>query len=200
MKPVIIIGSGGHARVLLDILISESRPILGRTDLYLKGSSVSSAFFNIPLIGTDENIFDYPPDSIHLVNGLGMIPGPQLYHRREIYQRFKQHGYTFPAIVHPSAILAGNVTLMEGVQIMAGAVIQTGTIIGENCIINTRAAVDHDVVVGSHVHLAPGSTVCGNVTIGEGTFVGAGSTIIQGIEIGVNCIIKAGSIVTHNIN
>jgi sugar O-acyltransferase (sialic acid O-acetyltransferase NeuD family) len=200
MKPVILMGSGGHARVLLDILNRLSQPILGFTDLPKQRNNLSPAFLNLPMLGTDEEIFNYPPDAIHLVNGLGMIPGPGIFRRRDIYQKFKHYGYTFPAIVHPSAVLAEDVILREGVQIMAGAVIQTGTVIGENCIINTRAAVDHDTVVNSHVHIAPGTTVCGNVTIGEGTFVGAGSTIIQGIKIGANCIIKAGSVIKHNLN
>ncbi len=197
MKPVIIIGAGGHARVLLDTLSQVSCTILGFTSLCLQRNITSDAFFELPLLGTDEQVFSYPPETIYLVNGLGMVPGSGFLRRRDIYHKFKHKGYTFANIVHPSAVLAANVTLLEGAQIMAGAVIQTGTVIGENCIINTRTAVDHDVMIGSHVHLAPGTTVCGNVTIGDGTFVGAGSTIVQGIEIGANCIIRAGSVIKH---
>jgi sugar O-acyltransferase (sialic acid O-acetyltransferase NeuD family) len=200
MKPVIIIGSGGHARVLLDILLRKSQAILGFTDLPHQKNSLSPPFLNIPLIGSDEQIFNYPPDAIHLVNGLGMIPGPGLFRRRDIYQKFKDYGYTFATIVHPSAVIAEDVILSEGVQVMAGAVIQTGSVIGENCIINTRTAVDHDTVLGRHVHLAPGTTVCGNVTIGEGSFVGTGSTIIPGIKIAANSIIKAGSLIKYKLD
>jgi len=198
-RPVIIIGAGGHARVLLDTMINTSYIVIGLTDLYPQNAQALQAYFNIPLIGSDDIILNYPPDTIHLINGLGMIPGPQLHRRMQVYQQFTACGYTFPAIVHPTAFLAGNVTLMDGVQIMAGSVIQTGAAIGENAIVNTRVTIDHDTIIGSHVHLAPGATISGGVSIGSHVFVGAGSTIIQGIKVAAHCIIGAGSVVTRNV-
>ena len=198
-RPVIIIGAGGHARVLLDTLINTSYIVIGLTDLHPQNAQAPHVFFNIPLIGSDEIILNYPPDAIYLINGLGMIPGPQFNRRMLVYQRFTACGYTFPVIVHPSSVLAGNVTLKDGVQIMAGSVIQTGAVIGENTIVNTRVTIDHDTVIGSHVHLAPGTTISGSVSIGSHAFVGAGSTIIQGIKVAANCIVGAGSVVTRNV-
>ena len=198
-RPVIIIGAGGHARVLLDTLLSASYSVIGLTDIHPNKLLNPHLFFNIPLLGPDETIFHYPPDTIYLINGLGMIPGPNFHHRRQIYQQFKACGYTFPAVVHPSAVLAANVDINDGVQIMAGSVIQTGAVIGENTIVNTRVTIDHDAVIGSHVHLAPGTTISGGVIIGCDTFVGAGSTIIQGINIAEHCIVGAGSVVNRNV-
>jgi UDP-perosamine 4-acetyltransferase len=198
-RPVIIIGAGGHARVLLDTLLSASYSVIGLTDLHPHKFNNPHLYFNIPLLGPDEMIFHYPPDSIHLINGLGMIPGPNFHHRMQIYQQFKASGYTFPAVVHPSAVIAANVEINDGVQIMAGSVIQTGAIIGDNTIVNTRVTIDHDAVIGSHVHLAPGTTISGGAIIGSHTFVGAGSTIIQGIHIAEHSTIGAGSVVIRNV-
>jgi sugar O-acyltransferase (sialic acid O-acetyltransferase NeuD family) len=198
-RSLIIIGAGGHARVLLDILIHESYKILGATDINININNYEawSELFGVSVIGTDDVILDNNKNSIYLVNGIGMMPGSSV--RYQIYEKFKGLGYTFAGVIHPSAILASHVKLSEGVQIMAGAVIQTGVMVGENTIINTRAVIDHDSYIGRHVHLAPGTTVSGGVSIGEGTFIGAGTTIIQGIQISPHCIIGAGSVVTRNI-
>ena len=82
---------------------------------------------------------------------------------------------------------------------MAGAVIQAGVRVAENTIINTKTSVDHDCQIGSHVHLAPGVTVCGNVKIGDSVHVGSGATIIQGIIVGPRCLIGAGTLVRSNV-
>jgi UDP-perosamine 4-acetyltransferase len=195
-RSLILLGTGGHAKVLLDTLVHQSHNILGIT-------SPNSNFFNnddlfnIPIIGDDDEIFYYGTNSIYLVNGVGMMPGKNT--RCKLYEKFKKQGYTFARVIHPSTILATDVELSAGVQIMAGSVIQNGVVIGENSIINTRVAIDHDSYIGKHVHLAPGATISGGVTIGEGTFVGAGSTIIQGIHISDHCIVAAGSVVTQNV-
>lgn len=194
-RPLIIIGAGGHARVLLDTLLNQSNKIIGITnpDPNKFGHYIS----DIPIIGNDDLILNYCPNSIYLINGIGMMPGKST--RYQLYEKFKNHGYTFTKIIHPSAVLASNVQLLAGVQVMAGVIIQTSVVIDENSIINTRVAIDHDSFIGKHVHLAPGVTVSGGVSIGEGTFVGAGSTIIQGIKIAAHCIIGAGSVVTRDI-
>lgn len=195
-RPLILMGAGGHARVLLDILLGPANMIIGITSP--DPHAVGKHLFDRPIIGNDECILNYDPETICLVNGIGMMPGSNT--RNQIYERFKNHGYTFTRVIHPSAVLASHVELFEGVQIMAGAVIQTGVVIHENCIINTRVALDHDSSIGKNVHLASGVTVAGAVSIGEGTFVGAGATIIQGIEIAAYCTIAAGAVVTQNLS
>ena len=194
-RPLIIIGAGGHARVLLDTLLSQNNNIIDITNP--EPHKIGNYVFDIPIVGNDDFIFNYHPNDIYLVNGIGMIPGKNT--RYQLYERFKNHEYTFIKVIHTSVIIASNVKLFAGVQIMAGAIIQTGVEIHENSIINTRVAIDHDSFIGEHVHLAPGVTVSGDVSIGEGTFVGAGATIIQGIRIADHCIIAAGSVVTQNI-
>jgi len=193
--PVIIVGAGGHARVLIDTLVKNSIPILGLTDN--KPEQVGRKVLGLTVIGSDDEILQYSPESVHLVNGLGAIKSTN--RRRSLYEKFKEMGYTFASVVHPSTVLARDVHLAEGVQIMAGVIIQTSSSIGENSIINTGATVDHDCVIGAHVHLAIGVTISGGVFIGQGTFVGASATVIQNISIGENVTIAAGAVVIDNI-
>lgn len=194
-KPVIILGSGGHARVLINILKLCDIKIIGITDPMLPKSYVLSS--DIPYLGDDENIFKYPPDKLFLVNGLGSTG--KYDKRKMLFDKFKNHGYSFASLLHPSVIIAQDVKLTEGVQVMAGVVIQPGSVIGKNTIINTKVSVDHDCQIGSHVHLAPGVTLSGNVKVGDETHIGTGTNIIQNVNIERNCLIGAGSLVLNNI-
>lgn len=193
--PVIIIGAGGHAKVLIDALRLSSTPILGIVDAgdEKRGANLSG----VPVIGDDNEVLKYRADEIILVNGIGSVKRPE--RRREVFDRFKSMGYDFANVVHPSAVIASDVVLSEGVQIMAGSIVQPGCVIGANAVINTRASVDHDCSIGDNVHLAPGVTISGNVRIGNGSHVGTGSAVIQGITIGENSVIGAGAAVIKDI-
>lgn len=190
---MILIGGGGHARVVLDMLLSSGITVLGITEKCKQ----MAVLFNVPVVGDDNVILDYSPDEIMLANGLGFAGSMEK--RAQIYNLFKKKGYQFETLIHPSAVLSPMAYLKEGVQVMAGAVVQVGSCIGENTVINTRASVDHDCVIGNHVHIAPGATVAGGVKIGDNTCIGAGVTVIQGVSIGRNSIVAAGAVVVHNI-
>ena len=194
-RPVIIIGAGGHTKVLIATLILLRREIIGvmEANHEKQGGLLST----IPIIGGDEAIKNYKPEGIELVNGIGSAGSP--HRRMEIYQKFKKQGYQFAGVVHPSAIVMSDVQFGEGVQIMAGAIIQPGVCIGDNAIINTGVILDHDCIIGEHTHIAPGAVLSGGVHIGVGSHVGTSATIIQGIQIGENSIIGAGAVVIKNI-
>ena len=191
--PVIIIGGGGHAKVLLDTLQMCHRDVLGITDV----NPELQAVLGIPVMGDDEAVLSHPPGQVQLVNGIGSVSQPVL--RKEIYEKFKASGYTFSQVIHPSAIISKESTLAEGAQVLAGSVVQTGCWIGENSIINSRASIDHDCRIGNHVHIAPGVTLSGNVEVGELTHIGTGAAVIQGIQIGRKSIIGAGVTITKNV-
>lgn len=193
--PVIILGAGGHAKVLIDALRLRSVELLGVTDADLgkRGQSL----LGVSIIGGDEEIAKFPAETIRLVNGLGSVCVG--LHRRGLFERFKSDGYQFVSVSHPSVIIAPDVVLSEGAQIMAGAVVQVGCRIGKNVIINTRAAVDHDCYIEDHAHISPGATLSGGVRVGENTHVGTGATVIQNIRIGCNCLIAAGAVVVRDV-
>ena len=192
--PVIILGAGGHAKVLFEVLRVQGRCVIGVTSA--EAGSKGSLFCGVPVLGGDEALLNFTPQQVELVNGIGSIGDPT--RRRQIFERNKTAGFGFATLIHPSAIIAEDVQAGEGAQIMAGAVIQPGVRIGNDSIINTRASVDHDCQIGAHVHIAPGATLCGSVTVGDWSLVGAGATVLQGVKIGRNCVVGAGALLRSN--
>lgn len=193
--PVLVIGGGGHAKVLIEALLAGSALVAGIVDA--DPARVGESVLGVPVLGGDEVVEQFPPGEILLVNGIGSVRSPEL--RKRIFERFTSRGYSFAAVVHPSAVIAGDVQLGAGAQVMAGAVIQPGAVIGRNAIVNTRAAVDHDCRIGDHCHLAPGVTLSGDVVVGEAAHIGTGATVIQGITIGDGSTVGAGAVVVRDV-
>jgi len=192
-KPVIIIGGGGHAKVLLDALLASGRTVIGFTD----GEPDRASLIGLKRLGGDEVLAQFPPDQVELVNGIGSVGHPGA--RAEVYRRMKGQGYGFAEVIHPTACIGREVTVEEGVQILAGAVLQAGAQLASDVLVNTRAVVEHDCVVGTHTHISPGAVLCGGVVIGEGCHIGATACVIQGVQVGRNCVVGAGAVVVKNV-
>ena len=194
-KPLIIIGSGGHARVLGDVLLGLDRDIIGFTSDQLPSGSIDG----IRIIGNDEKVLVYKSNEVELVNGIGSIPGNQ-NKRIEISKRFREEGYVFSNVISKEAILSKDISIGKGVQIMPGVVIQRGVSIGMDTIINTASTIDHDCSIGSNCHISPKSILCGSVTCENNVHIGAGSSVIQGILIGEKSVVAAGSIIYKDVS
>ena len=193
--PVLILGAGGHAKVLIEALLASSAVIAGIVDP--DPAMVGTKLLGVPVLGGDELVREFPQAEILLVNGLGSVGLP--LRRRELFERFKEMGYGFATVIHPSAVVASDIELGEGAQLMAGAVVQPGSRIGSNVIVNTRASVDHDCIIGDHVHIAPGVTLSGGVVVGDSCHIGTAATIIQGVRIGSGSVIGAGALVLKDV-
>lgn len=193
--PVILIGAGGHARVLIDTLRRTNREILFATDS--DPAVVGRNVLGVQVEGPDECVLDRQPQTVELVNAVGSVAS--LTRRQRVFERFTGRGYGFARVVHPSAVLSDSAELAEGVQVMAGAVIQPGARIGPNSLVNTGASVDHDVVIAAHVHVASGATLSGGVTVGQATHIGAGAVVIQQVTIGQSTVVGAGAVVIHDV-
>ena len=175
-RPLIILGAGGHARVVVALARAAGYSILGVCDPALPVNDVSR-WEGIEVLGNDSSLDNFEPDRVGLVLGIGQRATGNL--RESRYNALRAKGYEFPALVHPAAWVARGVALQDGVQIMAGAVVQPGCEIGENSIVNTRAGVDHDCRIGRNVHVAPGATIVQGLHIGAYAVVGAGVTLLQ---------------------
>lgn len=195
-RPLILLGAGGHARVLVALARAAGYPILGVCDPVLAEKSVFN-WEGLRVLGHDAALDRLAPDCVSLMLGVGQLAGSNS--REVIYTSWQAKGYDFPALVHPAAWIAPGVALNDSVQVMAGAVIQPGCKIGENSIVNTRACIDHDCQIGRNVHVAPGVTICGSVTVEDGAFIGAGATVIQGVRVGRRAIVGAGSTVVRDL-
>jgi UDP-perosamine 4-acetyltransferase len=139
----------------------------------------------------------HTPAQVRLVNGVGCVGSTNL--RQTVYERFRTMEYIFQTVIHPSAVIAPDVHMDQGVQIMAGAIVQPGSWLGENVIINTGARVDHDCTIDAHAHVGPGATLSGNVYVGSGAYIGAGCTVIQGIKVAPGAIVGAGAVVVRDV-
>lgn len=193
--PVILLGAGGHAKVVLNLLHLLQQPVLGVTDPRLEQQGILE-WRGLEVLGSDAAILAYRPDQILLANGLGSLPGQYL--KKKLYDHWTGQGYSFITLVHPSAVLGEGVDLSSGVQIMAGAVVQADTRIGENSLVNTGVCVDHDCTIGKHCHLAPGAILSGSVIVEDECHLGPASCVIQGCHMGKGAILGAGStLLTH---
>ncbi len=195
-RPLVLIGAGGHARVLAALGHAAGLSILGVCDPTLAAEGITR-WEDLDVLGDDGALDRLPPERVALMLGIGQLATSNL--RERLYAGWRTRGYDFPALVHPSAWIAPGVVLGFGVQVMAGVVIQPGCTIGENSIVNTRAGVDHDCFVGANVHVAPGATLCGGVTVEDSAFIGAGATVCQGLRIGSRAVVGAGVTLLQNI-
>lgn len=195
-RPLVLLGAGGHARVLAALAHAVGHPVLGVCDPKLATGAVSR-WEGLDVLGNDGALDRLPPDRVALILGIGQLETGTL--RERIYATWRARGYNFPALVHPTAWVAHGVVLGDGVQVMAGAIIQPGCKIGANSIVNTRAGIDHDCRIGRHVHIAPGATLCGTVTVEDGAFIGAGATVIQGLCIGTRAVVGAGATLARDL-
>lgn len=191
----ILLGTGGHAKVLTDILTSQNKKI----DITVSHEDCITwpPLRDTEHLSSDEDVLLISPNSCILVNGIGSIPNSTL--RQDVFNYFNKRGYHFETLIADSAVVSPFVKLDEGVQVIHGAIIQPGCDIGANSIINTGAKIDHDCKLGRHSHIAPSATLCGNVNCGEHVFIGAHSCIIPGISIASGCIVGAGTLLTHNV-
>lgn len=195
-KRILIIGGGGHAKVVIDAIRRSRRyDICGILDPNLKEGSM---VLGEKVLGPDGMMKKLRDKGVGLAFlGVGSVGDCSL--RKKLYAIAKDAGFSFPAIVHDRAVVADGVILDEGTFVAAGAVVNPGTVVGRNAIINTASSVDHDCVIGDFVHIAPGATLSGGVIIGEESHIGTGANIVQCVKIGSRSMVGAGQTIRHDI-
>lgn len=195
LDEIIVIGGGGHARVVISILRKLERYcIKGYTDLQKCGE-----LSGVPYLGNDNEIAHLGAESrrINAVLAVGQIGLGNTRH--EIWSRLGALRMAFPAIVSPDSIVNDDVTIGDGVVVMDGAIINTGSKLGTGVIANTHCTIEHDVTLADWVHVAPGATISGGVTVGHFSMIGAGATVIEGTTIAPQTIVGAGATVVHDL-
>ena len=193
-KPIVMLGAGGHAKVLLSILQQQQADVVA---VCAPQPPASALFQQLRYLAHDDDILQFSPQQVMLVNGVGALPGQTL--RRKLYERFSALGYQFACVIAGSAVIADSVKLFDGVQVLPGAIINADAQIDANVLINSGAIVEHDCILGIHSIISPGAVLCGGVSLGENCYIGAGATVIQGIQLGNNTLAGAGSTVVRNL-
>lgn len=187
---IIIIGAGGHGRVVADIALNT-------------GSYTYIAFI-------DDNPFLKKSMGIDVIDNTDGIPkyiGGYDFAvaigdndiRETFLKNLEVQSASIPALIHPNAVIGKYVTIGSGTVVMAGVIINCESIIRKGCIINTSVIIGHDSVINEYVHVSSGALLGGTVTIGRKTWVGLGACIKNDISICGECIIGAGAVVVKNI-
>ena len=194
-KNCVIMGAGGHGRVVLDILMSgRQHHVMGFLDSNpaIHGRRMDG----LPILGDLTALPDLRAQGVHAAivaigdNGI----------RRDMADQIEAAGFELINAIHPSANLARNVTLGRNVVVAAGALVCAHCQIGDSVILNTGCIVDHETMIGTAAHVCPGARIAGRVAIESGAFVGIGATVLQGIRIGCEAIIGGGAVVIRDVD
>jgi sugar O-acyltransferase, sialic acid O-acetyltransferase neuD family len=198
MKKIIIIGSGGHAKVVADIILTrekelnEDLKIIGFLDDNFKNLRYDN-IFNIPILGDLNNIDNFSKNEDYFF--IIAIGSNEV--RKKISEKYKELNYY--TAIHPRSVISREVIIGSGTVVMANVVINPNSTIGKHCILNTSSVIEHDNELGDYVHISPNTTLCGGVNIEDNSWVGAGSVVRQQIHIGKDVIVGANSVVVKDI-
>jgi len=195
-KKIILIGGGGHCKVVISQL--KKLPNFKIVGLIDNNKPLESSLMGVKVIGNDIDLKRIHKKGInYALITVGSIKDN--IKRYDLFNMAKEIGFRFPIVISHESFVDKSVKIREGTIIMPGCLINVDVSIGNNCIINTGAIIEHDCKIGNHCHIAPGVHLSGGIEIGNLSFIGIGSTVIQGIRIGKNVIVGAGSVVTKDI-
>jgi acetyltransferase EpsM len=194
-KRTVILGAGGHGRVVLDILLqSPQHEVVGFLDnnRSIHGRRVDG----FPVLGAAADLQRLAGE--HGVERAIVAIGDNGV-RRSFARQVSAAGIELTTAIHPSATLAHNVTIGRNVVVAAGVVVCAHCQIGDSVILNTGCIIDHQTMIGDGSHICPGVRLAGRVKVESGAFVGIGATVIPQVTLGCECIIGAGSVVIDDV-
>ncbi|MBI1945856.1 MAG: acetyltransferase [Deltaproteobacteria bacterium] len=183
-RPVVVVGAGGHAKVVIATLRAAGRTVIGCA--VRDRSEPTGHLLGVPLVAEDDL-----PAGAELLLGVG---------DNHLRQRLagKLVG-PWTSCVHPAATVAEGSVLGVGTLVCAGAVVQADARLGAHVIVNTCASVDHDCIVGDFVHVAPGARLAGDVTVELGALIGVGAAVAPKRRVGAWSIVGAGGTVVRDV-
>lgn len=191
MNGLLIVGAGGHGRVVLDTALAMNRwERIAFLDDYHKNSSI----YGYPVIGRINQAREFLNDYKDAVIAIG-----DNFMRVQLLKEFMEMGFNLPVVKHPQAFISKNAEVESGTMIFAQAAVNVGAKVGFGCIINTASVVEHDCILGDGVHLSPGVRLGGEVRIGKYSWIGIGASVIHRIAIGEGVIIGGGAAVINDI-
>ena len=186
MNRLIIIGAGGHGKVIADNAVRN-----GYIDIRFVDDHASGSCMGFPIVGRSSDLVSLDDGATDFVIGIGSNTV-----REKIAQKYDVN---WVRLVHPSAQIGIQVSIGRGSVVMAGAVINACAAVGEHCIINTGAIVEHDNVLEDYVHISPNAALGGTVRVGALTHIGIGASVRNNIDICGGCTIGAGAAVVKHI-
>lgn len=193
MRPLILVGGGGHCKSVIDVAESAGRSILGILDL---PENVGHSVLGYPVLGTDVDILSFVDKADFMVT-VGFIKDSTL--RLKIYDQIRLAGGRLATLIASTAYVSKHAVIGEGTVVMHQAFVNASAQIGFGCIINTFVNIEHDALVGNYSHISTGAMVNGDCKIGECCFLGSQSVMVNGTSITSGCVIAAGSMVRKQL-
>lgn len=191
---LVLLGSGGHCRSVIDVLESAGEPIAG---IVQEVGGTLGAVMGYPVLGHDGDLDRLRKEYAAAMVAVGQIKSPAI--RIRLFLRLKELGFSLKTVTSPLAHVAPSARLGEGTIVMHHALVNAMAAIGHNCIINSKALVEHDCRIADHCHIAVSAVVCGGVSVGEGSFIGAGALVHPRVSIGSGCVIGMGAKVRNDV-
>lgn len=186
-RPLVILGAGGHGKVVADIARTCGYTCIS----FLDDVTTDTRCLGYPIIGRTTDAEKYLGCEFVVAIGDGVA-------RRRHLNRLVAWGATIATLVHADAVVAPDVTIGTGTVVMAGAIINPGSRVGSGCIINTSSSIDHDNVVDDYAHISVGARLAGHVHVGTGTWIGIGAVVINDVSICAACTVGAGAVVVDD--
>lgn len=193
MKPLILIGGGGHCKSVIEAAESAGYRILGVFDLI---ENVGRKILSTTVIGTDDDIPRFV-DKAEFVVTVGFIKDPSI--RIKIYNKIKDAGGKLATVVASTAHVSQYASIGEGTVVLHHALVNAGANVGNNVILNSSSVIEHDAVIGDHSHISTGAMVNGECRVGDRCFIGSQSVLANCISVGDDIILGAGSFVRKTI-
>ena len=187
---LIIIGAGGHGKVVADIAIKMNK---WQSIAFLDDDKSIKTSMGLEVIGKTADAFTNKEEADFFV-AIGSNTT-----REKIQENLIEKGLNVVILIHPSAVIGTDVEIGIGTAVMAGVVINSSSRIGKGCIINTSSSLDHDNVIEDYVHISPGVRAAGSVRVGKGSWIGIGSVISNNVNIYSGCKVGAGAVVVKDI-
>ena len=193
----VVLGGGGHARVLIDCLLLRDDVTLYAI-LDADTTLHNTLIYGVPVLGSDEALSAVIKDGVNsFVVGVGSIGDAR--RRIALFERGLAHQLVPHTVIHPRAIVSHHARLGRGAQVLAGAIVNAGAQIGDNVILNTGAIIEHGCIIADHAHIATGAVLSGAVQVGEGAHIGSGTTVRQNISIGEGAVVGVGAAVVRDV-
>jgi acetyltransferase EpsM len=192
MLDIVIIGAGGHSKVVADAAIRAGFRVLG----FLDDHATVAPLLGYDVIGT---VVDFVHNLELRKDLLAVVAIGDNRARMHVVEKLGLPRERYTRVIDPSAVVSRHASIAEGTVVLQGAIVNPGTVVGQHVILNTGCTIDHDCKIGSYAHISPGVNLAGGVTVGEGTHLGIGSCVIPGCSVGDWSVVGAGAAVVKSL-
>ena len=192
MGKVILLGGGGHCKVVIDTLRTLEIIPIGIVDD--DDTSHGKEIMGIPVLGKIDELNDYVGKVEYAI-----ITITDPHARQLIGERCYEISMEVSGFAHPSTYISSFAKVSPKAQLCSGSIINPSSVVEDHAIINTGAIIEHDVAIGKYSHIAPGVKVLGGAEIKEKCLIGASATVLPNISVGKGAVVGAGAVVIRNV-